>query len=75
MNKPTIEFCEDKVDSLGTYNVFSNLFIILSGIYGLLQLNRININRIEINIKNIIFYYLTEIGIINVGLGKHVFSL
>ena len=52
--------------------MFSNLFIILSSIYAIIKLNRININRIEINIKNIIFYYLRG-GIINVGLGSMYF--
>lgn len=73
MNKPTIEFCEDKFDNLGTYNVFSNLFIIFAGFYGLLQLNRINIDIININRKNINLFYLTEFGIINVGLGSMYF--
>ena len=68
MNKPTIKFCEDKKDNLLTFNVFSNLFIILGGIYGLLQLK---FNRI--NQENLKLFYLTEIGIITVGLGSMYF--
>jgi hypothetical protein len=40
MTKPNIQFCEDRIDNLGTFNVLSNLFIILGGIYGLKQINK-----------------------------------
>ena len=68
MTKPNIEFCEDKIDKLGTFNVLSNLFIILGGIYGLLE-----INKLQFFIYKKKLLKLAEINFIIVGLGSMFF--
>lgn len=60
MDKPTIEFCEDKDKNSSNYNIYSNIFIILGGIYGFVR----NHNYL---------FGLTELAFIIVGLGSMYF--
>ena len=68
MTKPNIQFCEDRIDNLGTFNVLSNLFIILGGIYGLLEINKLKFFILKKKLLR-----LAEINFIIVGFGSMFF--